>query len=89
MLTKKNDHNDFVKVVDFGIAKIISETTMGSTQLTKTGDVFGHFATKVCFLHDVIALTILKRQGCAKFAKMGTCQFCDSFQIFLKLTGCV
>ena len=41
MLTKKNDCNDFVKVVDFGIAKIISETTMGSTQLTKTGDVFG------------------------------------------------
>ena len=41
MLTMGKDGKDFVKVVDFGIAKIISETTLGSTKLTKTGQVFG------------------------------------------------
>ena len=41
MLAKKGDKTDIVKVVDFGIAKIVNETAMGSTQLTKTGDVFG------------------------------------------------
>lgn len=41
MLTKTKDHDDFVKVVDFGIAKIITETTMGATKLTKTGAIFG------------------------------------------------
>ena len=41
MLIKNKTTDDFVKVVDFGIAKIISETTVGSTKLTKTGEVFG------------------------------------------------
>lgn len=35
---KSNSH--FVRVVDFGIAKIISETTL-ATKMTKTGEVFG------------------------------------------------
>jgi serine/threonine protein kinase len=41
MLIKSKTTDDFVKVVDFGIAKIVSETTVGSTKLTKTGEVFG------------------------------------------------
>ena len=41
MLAKEANGGNVVKIVDFGIAKIISETTAGSTQLTKTGDVFG------------------------------------------------
>jgi len=30
-----------VKIIDFGIAKIISENTVAGTKLTKTGDIFG------------------------------------------------
>ena len=41
MLARKTNGDDLVEIVDFGIAKIITETTTGSTQLTKTGDVFG------------------------------------------------
>jgi eukaryotic-like serine/threonine-protein kinase len=32
---------DFVKIVDFGIAKIINESTIAGTKLTQTGEVFG------------------------------------------------
>ncbi len=41
MLVTKEDSSDFVKVVDFGIAKIKSEATVASTKLTKTGEMFG------------------------------------------------
>jgi len=41
MLIRSKGNDDFVKVVDFGIAKIITETTMESTKLTKTGEIFG------------------------------------------------
>ena len=41
MLTSKHGRDDFVKVVDFGIAKMINETMAGATQLTKTGDPIG------------------------------------------------
>jgi serine/threonine protein kinase len=30
-----------VKIIDFGIAKIVSENTLAGTKLTKTGDIFG------------------------------------------------
>src|SRR5262249_53574794 len=40
MLIKHGDDRDFVKVVDFGIAKIVSEGGE-SLKLTSTGDVFG------------------------------------------------
>jgi serine/threonine protein kinase len=41
MLTKHKDDNCFVKVVDFGIAKIVSEAGGESLKLTSTGEVFG------------------------------------------------
>jgi eukaryotic-like serine/threonine-protein kinase len=39
MLVKFEEERDFVKIVDFGIAKLMSQND--STQLTKTGEVFG------------------------------------------------
>ncbi len=41
ILMNKNGQNDVVKIIDFGIAKIISENTVAGTKLTKTGDIFG------------------------------------------------
>jgi len=38
MLIDYDDQPDFVKILDFGIAKVVSEETTG---LTQTGDVFG------------------------------------------------
>ncbi|MCA9801301.1 MAG: serine/threonine protein kinase, partial [Cyanobacteria bacterium HKST-UBA02] len=41
MLTNFEDNPDFVKILDFGIAKVMSEDAEASSQLTKTGEVFG------------------------------------------------
>jgi serine/threonine-protein kinase len=41
IVTSKAGQNDFVKIVDFGIAKILHENTIAGTKLTKTGEVFG------------------------------------------------
>jgi len=60
MLTRKNDREDFVKVVDFGIAKIVTETMAGATQLTKTGDPIGtpaYMSPEQCRGEDVTAAT--------------------------------
>lgn len=40
MLVKNEENEDKVKILDFGIAKVTDETE-DSTQLTKTGEVFG------------------------------------------------
>lgn len=41
MLTEFEEHTDFVKILDFGIAKVMTEHTEDSSQLTRTGEVFG------------------------------------------------
>ncbi len=41
VLINQNEQKEIVKIIDFGIAKIISETTIAGTKLTKTGDIFG------------------------------------------------
>jgi serine/threonine protein kinase len=41
VLVEEDGQPDFVKVVDFGIAKILRESESGATQLTRTGEVFG------------------------------------------------
>lgn len=41
VLINANGQHDFVKIIDFGIAKIISENTMAGTKLTKTGETLG------------------------------------------------
>jgi len=41
IIISSSEHGDIVKIIDFGIAKIISETTIAGTKLTKTGDIFG------------------------------------------------
>jgi len=41
ILTNTDKQKDIVKIIDFGIAKIITENTIAGTKLTKTGDIFG------------------------------------------------
>jgi serine/threonine protein kinase len=41
VLVEEDGQTDFVKVVDFGIAKILRESESKATQLTRTGEVFG------------------------------------------------
>jgi eukaryotic-like serine/threonine-protein kinase len=41
LIIDKNGQNDIVKIVDFGIAKIINENTIAGTKLTQTGEIFG------------------------------------------------
>ncbi len=41
VITNKGGSAYSVKIIDFGIAKIISENTVAGTKLTKTGDIFG------------------------------------------------
>jgi serine/threonine-protein kinase len=41
VLTERSRNKDFVKVLDFGIAKLLQEEEAGGTKLTKAGTVFG------------------------------------------------
>lgn len=41
ILSTNEDTNHFVKIVDFGIAKILSQSPADMRELTKTGEVFG------------------------------------------------
>jgi serine/threonine protein kinase/outer membrane biosynthesis protein TonB len=41
VLTTRGKNSDFVKVLDFGIAKMMQEEEAGGTKLTKAGTVFG------------------------------------------------
>src|SRR4030095_15680406 len=41
MLIEKGGISDFVKVLDFGIAKVVSDLPSGDTALTRFGTIFG------------------------------------------------
>lgn len=41
MLVSFEEQPDFVKILDFGIAKVVSDVPEGSNSLTRTGEVFG------------------------------------------------
>lgn len=41
MLVNLPDRHDFVKIVDFGIAKLVPGTARGAQQLTQTGEILG------------------------------------------------
>jgi predicted Ser/Thr protein kinase len=41
ILSRADDASHFVKIVDFGIAKILTQTASDSRELTKSGEVFG------------------------------------------------
>lgn len=69
MLTKDKDQDNFVKVVDFGIAKIVSEGSE-SLKLTSTGEVFGsplYMSPEQCMGHTLDARSDIYSMGCLMY----------------------
>jgi len=70
MLTEFEDQQDFVKILDFGIAKVITEETENSSQLTRTGEVFGsplYMSPEQCRGKPLDAKSDIYSLGCVMF----------------------
>ncbi|CAN5496071.1 hypothetical protein BH10CYA1_BH10CYA1_24640 [soil metagenome] len=69
MLIQSDNDADFVKVVDFGIAKILMEGSE-SLKLTATGDVFGspyYMSPEQCMGHQLDSRSDIYSMGCLMF----------------------
>lgn len=69
MLIQADDDPDFVKVVDFGIAKILREGSE-SLKLTATGDVFGspyYMSPEQCMGNQLDARSDIYSMGCLMY----------------------
>jgi serine/threonine protein kinase/tetratricopeptide (TPR) repeat protein len=70
MLTEFEDQQDVVKILDFGIAKVITEETENSSQLTRTGEVFGsplYMSPEQCRGKSLDARSDIYSLGCVMF----------------------
>lgn len=70
MLTEFEDQADFVKILDFGIAKVLTEETENSSQLTRTGEVFGsplYMSPEQCRGKPLDARSDIYSLGCVMF----------------------
>lgn len=69
-LIKGEDGNDHVKIVDFGIAKLIGTQAEQPTQLTLTGDVFGsplYMSPEQCLGQPLDVRTDIYSLGCVMY----------------------
>ncbi len=69
MLVKTKTQTDFVKVVDFGLAKIMDDGT-DSHKLTKSGEVFGtlmYMSPEQCLGHPLDHRTDIYSMGCLMY----------------------
>ncbi|HEY9793090.1 MAG TPA: protein kinase [Candidatus Obscuribacterales bacterium] len=72
-LTKSTDPNNdapTVKLVDFGIAKVIDENSTGSNKLTATGDIFGtphYMSPQQCQGNSVTRVSDIYSLGCLMY----------------------
>lgn len=69
MLINTKTQKNFVKVVDFGLAKVMNNSEE-SQKLTKTGEVFGtllYMSPEQCLGHDLDARTDIYSVGCAMY----------------------
>jgi serine/threonine-protein kinase len=71
MLVNMDENPDFVKVIDFGIAKLTSEDGVEPTKLTTTGDVFGspeYMSPEQCRARPLDARSDIYSLGCVMYA---------------------
>jgi eukaryotic-like serine/threonine-protein kinase len=67
MLVKQDGDPDFVKIVDFGIAKLLPESGQSTQHLTKTGEVFGsplYMSPEQCMGQKLDARSDIYTTGC-------------------------
>lgn len=70
MLTKSADGNDIVKIVDFGIAKLMPSIKEQTHNLTQTGDLFGsplYMSPEQCTGEQVDARSDIYSLGCVMY----------------------
>lgn len=79
LITKTDDDRDFVKIVDFGIAKDISSEGLATLELTKTGDLVGsplYMSPEQAMGSDVDSRSDIYSLGCVMYeALTGTPPF--------------
>lgn len=70
MLVEDADNPDFVKIVDFGIAKILPQAERQGQHLTQTGEVFGsplYMSPEQCLSSDLDARSDVYSLGCVMY----------------------
>jgi serine/threonine-protein kinase len=70
LLTERRGESDIVKVVDFGIAKIVADTMSGDSQISRIGTIFGtphYIAPEQASGGEVDARADLYALGCILF----------------------
>lgn len=71
ILIKEDEHgNEFVKLVDFGIAKILSAASHTGTQVTQTGEIFGtpdYMSPEQCQGDDIDVRSDIYSLGCIMY----------------------
>lgn len=80
MLITYDDQPDFVKIVDFGIAKLLSSQEGESSHLTQTGDVFGspvYMSPEQCRGKALDSRTDIYSLGCVVYKSITGCAPCS------------
>jgi serine/threonine protein kinase len=73
MLIKVDQNSDLVKLVDFGIAKIVRPDGKASQRLTQTGDVFGspfYMSPEQCLGTEMDARSDIYSLGCVMYESL-------------------
>jgi serine/threonine protein kinase len=70
IVTKQDDGSELVRLVDFGIAKMLPQAGKEQLQLTKTGEVFGspiYMSPEQCLGRDIDARSDIYALGCLMY----------------------
>ena len=70
ILTRRSDSGDFVKLVDFGIAKVLPSEQKQTQNLTQTGEIFGsplYMSPEQCMGNKVDARSDIYAFGCVMY----------------------
>lgn len=73
IITKSEDGNDIVKVVDFGLAKVMPTINDQTNNLTQTGELFGtpnYMSPEQCLSEEIDARSDIYSLGCLMFESL-------------------